>query len=226
VHPRGRTLKLEHWFDFACPFSYLGRARLERALATLEPMGRPLLISRSWQNDPAAPRDYGATMAEVASARYGMTLEQARAANSALTAEAAADGLDYDIDHARPGNTLDAHRLFHFARTRNLGPAYEERMLRAFICDGEPIGDPETLTRITVEVGMDHAEVRAVLDGDAHAHDVRTDRARGLANGVAGVPFLLVDNEHHLPGVHRVEDLVGFLERCRTSSGDGDHADV
>jgi predicted DsbA family dithiol-disulfide isomerase len=205
----GRAPEIEVWFDFACPFSYLARQRLRRAVEQAD--GQSVqIISRSWQNDPTAPRDYGATMAEIAAVRYGMTLQEARAANGALTAEAAAEGLEYRIDDARPGNTFDAHRLFHFARERGRSDEFEERVLRAFICEAEPIGDRARLAALAVEVGLPRAGVETVLEGSEFADAVHDDRARGLAAGIAGVPFLVAGGRP-LAGARTVEEIAEHL---------------
>jgi predicted DsbA family dithiol-disulfide isomerase len=212
----GSPPEIEVWFDFACPFSYLARHRLRRALDQAGGLAVSI-TSRSWQNDPTAPRDYGATMAEIAAARYGMTVDEARAANSALTAEAAAEGLPYRIDDARPGNTFDAHRLFHFARSRGRGDDFEERVLRAFICEAVPIGDRDALVGLAVQVGLPLGDAETVLDGAQFADAVRDDRARGLTAGIEGVPFLLVDGRP-LAGARTVEELVVHLGPLRTPS--------
>src|ERR1700694_5726216 len=90
----------------------------------------------------------GGGLAERLSAKYGMTLEQAKAANARVAAAAAGEGLDFHLDVARPGNTFDAHRLIHLAKERGVQAQAKERLMAAYFNEGRRIGDPETLVEL------------------------------------------------------------------------------
>ena len=84
--------------------------------------------------------------------------------NAQVSALAAKEGLDYQLDRAKHGNTFDAHRLIHLAASHGLQAQAKERLLRAYFTDGLPIGDPDTLVTIGAELGLPADEVRAMLD--------------------------------------------------------------
>jgi predicted DsbA family dithiol-disulfide isomerase len=210
----GATMDVEVWLDFACPWCYLTRRRVHRAVAEFAHGSALRVVSRTWQNDPDAPPDYGMTTIDLVVERYGMSRDQALAANADCTAQAAEEGLAYRVNEARGGNTVPASRLFHFAKTRGLADAFEERVLEAYICEEATIGLAETLVHLGCEVGLPREELETVLAGNAFADEVRADRERGLAFGIAGVPFIVVDGRHVLAGANRVEALVDTLERA------------
>ena len=94
-----------------------------------------------------------------------------------MTETAAGEGLDFRFDIARAGNTFDGHRIVHLAAEHGLQDAMKERLLRAYLSEGELISDPETLTRLAAEVGLPEDEVAETLAGDRFAEDVRDRRA-------------------------------------------------
>ncbi len=85
------------------------------------------------------------SMDRILAEKYGMTEDQARAANQKMTSLAATVGLEYHLDRVRPGNTFDAHRLLHLAAARGVGADMKERLLAAYFTEGQPVGDRATL---------------------------------------------------------------------------------
>ena len=156
-------LTVEIWSDIVCPWCYVGKRRLEAALARFE---RPVEVTwRSFELDPSAPRERDLPAAEHLAAKYGMSVEQAQASQAQLTELAAAEGLEYHLDRTRGGNSFDAHRMLHLAAAHDLQDAAKERLMRAYFTEAEPIGDPDTLVRLMAEIGIDEDEARAVLRG-------------------------------------------------------------
>jgi predicted DsbA family dithiol-disulfide isomerase len=145
--------------------------------------------------------------AERLARKYGRSVRDAEEMIARMTAVAAADGVELRFDRIRPGNTFDAHRLLHLARGRGLQDAMKERLLRGYLTEGEPIGDPATLARLAVEAGLDAGEVEALLAGDAHAEDVRDDEREALRLGIHAVPFFVLDGRYGISGAQPVEVL-------------------
>src|SRR3954465_12769539 len=101
--------------DIACPGCYVGKRRLEPALASFEHRDAVRVTWRSFELDPDAPPERGGERAEHLAAKYGMTREQAVEMQDQVAAPAAGDGLELRFDRARGGSTFDAHRLVHLA---------------------------------------------------------------------------------------------------------------
>jgi predicted DsbA family dithiol-disulfide isomerase len=146
-------------------------------------------------------------------AKYGSSVEHARAMQQHMTDVAATEGLDFRFDLARGGNMFDAHRVIHLAKARGLQDAMEERLFRAYLTEGEVVGDHAVLTRVAVEVGLDEAEVRDLLAGEDHAADVRDDERIGASLGITGVPFFVVDRAIGASGAQPSEVLLDLLRQ-------------
>jgi len=122
------------------------------------------------------------------------------------------EGLAFDFDRIRPGNTFDAHRLLRLAAERGLQDSVKERLLRGYLEQGVPIGDRDSLERLAVEAGLDADEARSSLDGDAHADEVRADEAEARSLGIRGVPFFVFDGRYAVSGAQPAEVLLRALE--------------
>ncbi|GAA5065020.1 putative DsbA family dithiol-disulfide isomerase [Thermocatellispora tengchongensis] len=210
-------MKIEVWSDFVCPWCYIGRRRLEKALARYERADEVEVIWRGFQLDPTQRRGENIPTVEMLSTKYGVTPQQAKAMNDKVSALAAEEGLTYHLDDALTANTFDAHRLACFAATRGLGDAMHERLQRAALTDGEAIDDVDTLTRLATEVGLPSDATRTVLDGDAYAEDVRADIQEAQALGVRGVPFYVIDRTYGISGAQPVEVILDALHRASSA---------
>ena len=170
-------MEVEIWSDIACPWCYVGKRRFEAALAQFEHRDDVRVTWRSFELDPSAPHEREGDRAARLADKYGMTVEQARAAERQLTGVAADEGLDFRFDIARSGLTFDGHRMVHLAAEHDLQDAMKERLLRAYFTEGELIGDPDTLVRLATEVGVPEDEARATALGERFADAVRERRA-------------------------------------------------
>jgi predicted DsbA family dithiol-disulfide isomerase len=128
-----------------------------------------------------------------------------------MTAQAASEGWEFRLDRARGGSTVDAHRLLHLAAERGVQDAVKERLLAAYLSEGEPIGDPATLARVVAGAGLDEAEAREVLASDRYLDAVRADEAQARAYGIGGVPFFVVDGAYGVSGAQPAEVLLHAL---------------
>ena len=207
-------MKIEVWSDVVCPFCYVGKRRLEAALAEFPHREAVEVVWRSFELAPDAPAETGEPLDAMLARKYGMDLAEARAANARVTAMAAEVGLEFRLDRARSGNTFDAHRLLHLAATRGLGGAAKERLLRAYFTEGRAVGVREELVALGVDVGLDEAEVRAALDGGAHADAVRADQHEARELGVQGVPFFVIDRRYAVSGAQPTSVFEDVLARA------------
>src|SRR5262245_56260815 len=162
-------LAVDVWSDIACPWCYIGKRRLEEALAKFPQRAAVRVRWRSFELDPAAParRDPSKSYAQRLAEKYGSAVSEAQQRIDQMVEVAAPDGLPFDSVHIRPGNTFNAHRLLHLALERGRQDALKERLLRGYLCEGAPIGDPAALLQLGVEVGLDASEVEKLLAGDA-----------------------------------------------------------
>lgn len=206
-------MKIDIFSDVACPWCYIGKRRFENALAAFPQKDQVEITWHSYQLDPTAPKTSDMTLNELLAKKYGMSMQQAAAANNRVTTLAAELGLDYRMDKARPANTFDAHRLIQLAGERGLQDEVEERFFRAYFSEGEALGDPETLVRLVSEVGIDPEEARAVLAGNDYADAVREDIQEAREIGIQGVPFFILDEKYGISGAQPTELFEQALEQ-------------
>jgi predicted DsbA family dithiol-disulfide isomerase len=206
-------LTVEVWSDIACPWCYVGKRRLEAALARLPDPGAVRVVWRAFELDPRAPRAAPEPIpyAERLARKYRTGTAEAEAMIARMTAVAAGDGLSYRFDLIRPGNTFDAHRLLDLARERGLQDAAAERFFRGYLCEGEAIGDPAALLRLAVEAGLERGEVARVLAGDERAAAVRAEEEEARALGIDAVPFFVLARRYGVAGAQPAEALHGAL---------------
>jgi predicted DsbA family dithiol-disulfide isomerase len=224
-------MKVEIWSDIACPWCYVGKRRFEQALDRFEHRDDVDVVWRSFELDPNAPTSVGMPQDELLAKKYGMPIERARAMNERMTSEAAKEGLDFHFDRVQVGNTFDAHRLVHLAADTGRADAMKERLMRAYLTEGESLGDPATLQRLAADVGLDDASIRDVLGGDRFAADVRADEARARSFGISGVPFFAIDEKYGVSGAQTPDVLLEALQHAHAEShltmvtGDGGQCD-
>ncbi len=212
---KGAPLHVEIWSDIACPWCYVGKRRFEAALAGYEHRDEVTVTWRSFELDPGAPAERAVDGATHLAEKYGTSREEALAMQARMTAAAARDGLDFRFDIARAGNTFDAHRLLHLAAAHGAQDAIKERLMHAYLSEGELISDGATLQRLALEAGLPADEVEEVLSTDRYAAEVRADERTASQLGINAVPFFVVDRAIGASGAHPPEQLVELLRQAR-----------
>ena len=209
-------LRIDIWSDIACPWCYVGKRHLEQALARFAHKDDVAIVWRAFELDTSAPRirDTSQGYVERLAAKYRVPQPQAQAMIDRMVDTAAQDGLALRFDHIRPGNTFHAHRLIHLAHDRGNQDALKERLLRAYLTEGQAIGEPDVLRSLAREVGLDGQEVDDVLGGDRYTSEVRQDEALARELGITGVPFFVLAGRLGVSGAQPVDVLLGALGRA------------
>ncbi len=208
-------MHVEIWSDIACPWCYVGKRRFEAALAAFPHRDEVQVTWRSFELDPGAPAERPEGGATHLARKYGISREQALEMEASMTATAAGDGLDFRFDRLRPGNTFDAHRLVHLAHAHGVQDAMKERLMRAYLGEGELIADPSVLERLAGEVGLPAGEVRELLMTDRYAEEVRADERTATSLGISAVPFFVLDRTVGAAGAQPPEALLALLADAR-----------
>ena len=207
-------MQVEIWSDVVCPWCYLGKRRFDNALREVPFADEVQVVHRSFQLDPSAPHDHTVDTVAMLSSKYGMTPERADAVQREMEARAAQDGLTYHLDGQRFGNTADAHRLLQYAKTVGAQERLLEAMYRTYFTDGGSVFDAEALTALATEVGLDEAEVAAVLASDRYRDEVEADIEQAREYGVSGVPFYVLDGKYAVSGAQGQEVFKAALEQA------------
>ena len=222
---------VEIWSDVVCPWCAIGKVRVEAALVDAPYRDEVEVVWRSFQLDPHAPNTGDGDNLSRLAAKYGTSVDQARQMVQRVEGLAAEEGLDFDLVHARPANTFDAHRLLHEAREHGVQHAVKDAFLQAAHVDRGHVGDHDTLRDLAVGAGLPADAVDAVLASDRHADAVRADQEQAYEYGCSGVPFFVLDRRFAIPGAQPVDTMRAALDRAHqaaaplevvTSSGSAD----
>ena len=191
-------VKLDILSDPICPWCYIGKAQMDRALESHP--DHPFEIEwHPFQLNPDMPAD-GMDRREYLEHKFGGK-DGAVRVYSQIAEAAEAAGLDIDFAAIqRTPNTINAHRLIHWAGLEGRQTAIVSKLFKAYFRDGRDIGDTEVLLVIAEDAGMDRAMTDRLMQSDADLEDIRARDANARAKGVSGVPTFVVANQHVLPG--------------------------
>lgn len=206
-------IQVEVWSDVVCPWCYIGKRRLEAALAELG--GEVEVTWRSFELDPRAPQRLELPLTEVLARKYGMSVAQARQAQAHVTQTAAQDGLTFALEKAQTGNTFQAHRLIQRAKEVGRGDAMKERLMRAYFTEGQAISEEATLRALAAEVGLSEADVEAALHEARYGELVRRDEQEAQRLGIRGVPFFVIGGRYGVSGAQPAQALLQVLQQAR-----------
>ena len=203
----GKPLTIEVVSDVVCPWCYIGKRRLEKALALLGGEAQVSVRYLPFQLNPEMPQG-GMPRAEYRKAKFG-SLERSRQLDARLAAEGRGEGIEFAFERmARTPNTIAAHRLIDLAQRQGQGQKVVEELFRAYFEEGKDVGDPKVLDEIAKRGGVsgwpqeaDAKEV-AALEGEM----------RGL--GISAVPTFIFDRKLGVSGAHPPEALAQAMREA------------
>lgn len=196
-------IRLDIFSDPVCPWCYIGKANLDRALQDLPT--HPFAIQwHPFQLNPDMPPE-GMPKRAYLEAKFGAA-DRVDAMNDRLREMARAAGVVLDPDlPARMPNTLNAHRLIHWGGIEGCQPDLVDRLMRAYWSEGRDLGDLETLADIAGDAGMDREATLRLLLSDADAEDIAARDADARSKGVNAVPTFLVAQQYVVSGAQPAE---------------------
>jgi predicted DsbA family dithiol-disulfide isomerase len=208
-------MRIDVWSDLVCPWCYIGKRRLERAITQLPDAPQVDIVHRSFQLNPSMPMGTTSSRRDYLRAKYGWSPTQAARIDEDMEQRAAGDGLEYHLTaDGLTGNTFDAHRLVHLARERGKQDEAVERLFRAYFTEQRSLFDKASLEALAVDARLDADEARRVLAGNDYADAVAADVREADQIGVSGVPFFVFDGRVALSGAQPVETFVAALKQA------------
>jgi predicted DsbA family dithiol-disulfide isomerase len=195
--------------DVVCPWCFIGKRRLEKALGLL---GRSAAQVRwkAFQLNPDAPKE-GLNRQAYRVRKFG-SLEYSQQLETRVSDAGREDGIEFRFDRIeRTPNTFDAHRLIWLAGREGVQNEIVEKLFRAYFIDAEDVGSLSVLKRVGTESGLDAGLVEELLSGDLGAGEVTADERNARAQGVSGVPTFFVDGVPIASGAQKPELLASVL---------------
>lgn len=210
VHADSGGMLIETFADLICPWCYIGKCRLDRAL-TQRPNLRPELRWQPFQLNPDMPRG-GMSRDDYLAAKFGGS-ERARQIHRVVEDTAARDGLPLALDRIqRTPNSFDAHRLVRIAGRQGLGNAMADALFAAYFVEGVDIGDPDALASLAAGLGMDFADTRRQLSTDAESAAVLAADALARQMGLQAVPCYIFNRRYALSGAQEPASFLPLLD--------------
>jgi predicted DsbA family dithiol-disulfide isomerase len=206
-------MKVEIWSDIVCPFCYIGKREFETALNNFTAKDKVEIVWRSFQLDPGLKQIPGQPVYAYMAKRKGIGLPEAKEMYDYMADRAKTVGLLYNFDKAIINNTMDGHRLSHYAADFGKQNEIEEKLFAAYYTEGKDIGELETLVKIGESVGLEGEKVRTMLQSDKYRQDVLQDQQTAQQLGVNGVPFFVFDNRYAVSGAQPSDVFRQVLEK-------------
>jgi predicted DsbA family dithiol-disulfide isomerase len=206
-------MHIEIWSDIICPYCYIGKRRLEEALAKFQHKEEVKIEYRSFELNPDAKVHYDEDNIELLSKKYGTSKEQIKAMNLQLTEQAKEVGLIYHLDKIKATNTLNAHRLIHLAKQFGKENEMVERLFKAYFTEVRHVGETKTLIELATEIGLDQQKVQSMLSSNEYEADVRAQEQDAQQIGVTGVPFYVINRKYAISGAQPSEVFLEVMEK-------------
>jgi predicted DsbA family dithiol-disulfide isomerase len=212
-----KPLEIDVVSDVVCPWCYVGKKRLEKAIALA---GVPVAVRwHPFQLDPTIPRE-GKSRRAYLEGKFG-SLERVAGMHRQLEELGAAEGIDFAFDRIEiAANTLDAHRLVRWAGEAGKQDAVVEALFRANFLEGRNIGDHAVLADIAGTAGMDRAQVEARLASDQDRREVEAEIHSAQKIGVTGVPTYIIANRYGVVGAPPPETLAKAFAEISAAKDD------
>ncbi|MCM0619730.1 DsbA family oxidoreductase [Nocardioides bruguierae] len=210
-------MEIEIWSDVVCPWCFIGKRRLEAALADFEHADEVQVVYRSFELDPTAPQHGHEKTLTTLARKYGRSEDEMRGMMQHVTDTAAEVGLEFRLLDNVHTNTVDAHRLLHLALTEagvETQRVLKERLLSAYFERAEDVGDHAVLTAEALAVGLPAERVAAVLGSDEFRREVWADVDQARRYGATGVPFFVIDAAFGISGAQPVEVFSSALQQA------------
>ena len=203
--PNHQPVRIDVVSDVVCPWCFIGKRRLEKAIALnpdipVEVHYRPYFLN-DW-----IPRE-GISREEYLTTKFGSP-ERYNGIAQRVRAPPASEGLTYAMDKiSRQPNTLDGHRLIRWADAIGKAPAMKQMLMDLYFTQGADLTNRDVLTKAAVDVGLDAEQVRATLAGDKDVAEVECEALSAKEAGIQGVPCFILGGKFAISGAQAPEDL-------------------
>jgi predicted DsbA family dithiol-disulfide isomerase len=205
-------MQVDIYSDIVCPWCYVGKRRLERALAQLGDAVQARITWRPFQLNPTMPSD-GMDRAAYLKAKFG-SLEAFGQMEEQLLAAGADEQIPFAFEKIqRTPNTFAAHRLVWYAAEQGTQDNVVEALFRAYFLEGQHIGEVTTLTHVAAEAGLDRTETGEFLESAKGVVEVKAEETVGRRLGIRGVPYFVFNDTVSISGAQPPDIFVSAIRQ-------------
>ena len=201
---------IDVWADVVCPWCFIGKRRLEKALENFEHRNQVTIRHRAFQLQPDIKESV--LTKKYLAEKYQASLEQVDQMQANVCAVADGEGLCYNLDETLSGNTFDAHRLLLWAATQDKQDELLEVLFSNYFEKSLPVFSHADLVSAAVGVGIDADKADDLLTSTLYTDEVIADRNLASQLGATGVPFFVFDMKFGISGAQPLEAFTQTLE--------------
>tara|TARA_R110002073_G_scaffold80260_9_gene193463 strand:+ start:11897 stop:12538 length:642 start_codon:yes stop_codon:yes gene_type:complete len=203
--------------DVICPWCYIGKRRLEKAIAALDGQRAVQVHWHPFQLNPTMPKA-GISRKEYRTRKFG-SWERSMELDAQVIAAGESEGIHFAFDKSETTpNTVDAHRLIWLADQNDCQDAVVEALFRAYFSEGQDIGNRQTLIDVAAEAGLDRQAADTMLNSDDGMEAISNGSKLSQRHGVTGVPFFIIGQKITLSGAQQAETFLEAFRRVMNSS--------
>ncbi len=208
-------MKVEIWFDYLCPYCYMGERKFQLGLSQFEHKDDVEIVHKSYQLNPTANRaDFGdKDIHQIIADKYNISYEDAKTNNDKIIQSASEVGLNYNFDILKPNNTEFAHMMTKYAQSKGQGDLFIERFYKDYFGHGLDIGDEVRLLEIAVELGFNLEDLNKQLTDGSLKEAVINDREMASNLQITSVPFFIIDDKYTVSGAQSPEYFKSVLDQ-------------
>ena len=203
---------IDVWSDVVCPWCFIGKRRLEKALSNFEHKDKVSVRHRAFQLDPSISQTVPTNL--LLAEKYKVDSEQVKAMQANVCSIADGEGLCYQLENTLSGNTFDAHRLLLWSATIDKQDELLEAMYSSYFEKERPLFSHADLVLVASGVGIDADKVEEILVTDKFSDEVIADRNLASQLGATGVPFFVFDMKFGISGAQPLEVFTQTLEKA------------
>lgn len=227
------ALSISIWSDIACPWCFVGKARLESALDILAKEHNIVDVNIRWRAYELAPsfdvktdvktalKDQGSYVERIA-VKYKISVPEAQAKVGVMADAVRASGGDCDLDKLVQANTFNAHRLVKWAasvgpqgRVDSAPSRLKESFMRGYLGHGLDLNSHQSMLKVVEQLGLDALAAGKVLESDDYVQAVRDDEQQAQSHGISGVPFFVI-GRYGVSGAQEVSTLVDAIKQVNS----------
>lgn len=211
---RGTRINIEVYSDVICPWCYVGKRRLDRALHQMSDTARACVVWRPFQLNPAMPKN-GMDRTVYLQTKFG-SLDAFKEMEERLLEAGRAERIPFAFEKIiRTPNTFLAHRLMWYAGQQGYQDAVVDRLFKGYFEEGVDIGSLSMLVELADRVGLGAEEFLKSEEGVA---EVKAEESVGHKLGIRGVPYFVFDGTYGISGAQPVDVFVSAIEKARSSN--------
>lgn len=207
-------MKIEMWFDFVCPFCYLGETNFEKALTGFEHKDDVEVVYRSFQLRMASEQTKGKDIHQVVAEKYHISYAQAKANNAGIARAGSKVGLHYDFDGLKLNDSELAHQIMQYAKRVRKEDILIKRYFKAYFEEGMDIGEENALLKIAGESGLDIASLRRALAGNTLKTEVQKDETAARQLGINTIPHFVFHGKYAVSGAQDADHFSAILKKA------------